>query len=84
MDQEISARDALKYRTIPQMTFSDGTDSSLTPAPHPLPNNFNNADRARLRFVVEGNAVVTGGRGCLRVSFEVQLITTEQVLADWA
>ncbi|KAM0447532.1 hypothetical protein ACHAO4_008859 [Trichoderma viride] len=59
-----SDREALRSRTIPSMVFSDGSPSSLTPAPL---SDFEKVGTvgAQKRFAVRGNAVVTGGSGSL-------------------
>mgnify|MGYP005989117153 FL=1 len=46
------------------MILSDGSPSSMTPAPI-IPINTDAADGAKKRFTVTGNAVVTGGAGSL-------------------
>jgi sorbose reductase len=58
-------RDALTTRILPHMTFSDGTPSSLTGPPAPTPHHLSSEERAKLRFAVKGNAIVTGGAGAL-------------------
>lgn len=50
-------RDNLTTRTIPFMELSDGSDSSLTAPPAPLPHYLNAEGRSMARFAVEGNAV---------------------------
>ncbi|OQO03768.1 hypothetical protein B0A48_10408 [Cryoendolithus antarcticus] len=50
------------------MTLSDGSDSSLTAPPPPLPHYLTPDGRAVARFAVEGNVVVTGGAGTLGLS----------------
>lgn len=52
-------RDALTSRVLPFMTLSDGSDSSLTAPPAPMPHYLNNDGRAVARFAVEGNVVRT-------------------------
>ena len=52
-------RDSLTSRTIPFMKLSDGSDSSLTAPPPPLPHYLNAEGRAIARFAVEGNVVST-------------------------
>lgn len=61
---EPPGRDALTSRSIPSMILSDGSPSSLTPAPI-VPVNPDAVDGAKKRFTVCGNAVVTGGAGSL-------------------
>ncbi|KAK6439077.1 hypothetical protein LTR95_004728 [Oleoguttula sp. CCFEE 5521] len=61
-------RNALTSRQIPFMTLSDGSDSSLTAPPPPLPHYLTPDGRAVARFAVEGNVVVTGGAGTLGLS----------------
>jgi len=58
-------RAALTARKIPHMTLSDGTSSSLTGPPAPIPPTLDAEGRAQLRFAVKGNAIVTGGAGTL-------------------
>jgi len=65
MAPEAIDRNALTFRVLPQMTLSDGTESSMTGPPAPMPHYLNAEGRARLRFAVEGNAIVTGGAGTL-------------------
>jgi sorbose reductase len=55
----MSDRAALSARAIPFMELSDGSDSSLTAPPLPLPHYLNAEGRAMARFAVEGNAVST-------------------------
>ncbi|TKA26775.1 hypothetical protein B0A50_04221 [Salinomyces thailandicus] len=64
----MSDRDNLSSRTIPFMTLSDGSSSSLTAPPPPLPHYLNTEGRALARFAVEGNVVITGGAGTLGLS----------------
>ncbi|PIB01709.1 putative NADP-dependent mannitol dehydrogenase [Cercospora beticola] len=66
-------RDALTSRTLPFMTLSDGSESSLAGPPPPLPHYLNAEGRALARFAVEGNLItdsllVTGGAGTLGLS----------------
>ncbi|OQN95485.1 hypothetical protein B0A48_18332 [Cryoendolithus antarcticus] len=61
-------RNALTSRQIPSMTLSDGSDSSLTAPPPPLPHYLTPEGRAIARFAVEGCCVVTGGAGTLGLS----------------
>jgi sorbose reductase len=58
-------RDALTSRTLPHMILSDGTTSSLTGPPASTPHHLSGDERAKLRFAVKGNAIVTGGAGTL-------------------
>ncbi|KAI9844248.1 MAG: hypothetical protein M1838_002264 [Thelocarpon superellum] len=60
-----SGEEALTSRVLPQMTLSDGTAGSATGPPAPLPHYLTPEGRAVARFMVEGNAVVTGGLGAL-------------------
>jgi hypothetical protein len=50
-------RDALTSRTLPFMALSDGSETSMTGAPPPLPHYLNAEGRAAARFAVEGNVV---------------------------
>ncbi|KAK0256698.1 hypothetical protein LTR01_002172 [Friedmanniomyces endolithicus] len=63
-------RDSLVSREIPFMKLSDGSSSSLTGPPEPLPApHYTMADgRAVARFAVEGNVVISGGAGTLGMS----------------
>lgn len=61
---EVADRAALTSRAVPQMVFSDGGPSSMTPAPA-IPIESDPAVGAQKRFSVHGNAVVTGGAGTL-------------------
>ncbi|TVY68840.1 NADP-dependent mannitol dehydrogenase [Lachnellula suecica] len=58
-------RDALTCRVLPQMVLSTGDASSKTAPPAPAPSSLDVAGRAKLRFEVRGNAIVTGGAGTL-------------------
>lgn len=53
----MSERAALSARAIPFMELSNGTDTSLTAPPPPLPHYLNAEGRAMARFAIEGNAV---------------------------
>jgi sorbose reductase len=53
----MSDRDGLTARTIPFMELSDGSATSLTAPPAPLPHYLNAEGRAIARFSVEGNVV---------------------------
>ncbi|KAF2767271.1 NAD(P)-binding protein [Teratosphaeria nubilosa] len=64
----MAERDSLTSREIPFMKLSDGTASSLTAPPPPLPHHLNAEGRASARFAVEGNVVVSGGAGTLGLS----------------
>ncbi|KAJ4264541.1 hypothetical protein NW762_005743 [Fusarium torreyae] len=57
------ARSALKFRQPPSMKLSDGSANSQTSPPEPASASSTALDRARARFNVTGNAVVTGGAG---------------------
>ncbi|USW48145.1 Putative short-chain dehydrogenase/reductase SDR, NAD(P)-binding domain superfamily [Septoria linicola] len=61
-------RDALTSRTLPFMTLSDGSESSMTGPPPPIPHYLNAEGRVLARFAVEGNVVITGGAGTLGLS----------------
>ncbi|KAJ5720982.1 oxidoreductase [Penicillium malachiteum] len=61
---EVTEREALTSRIVPSMVFSDGSPSSMTPAPN-VPIESDPATGAQKRFAVRGNAVVTGGAGTL-------------------
>lgn len=50
-------RDALTSRTLPFMTLSDGSESSLAGPPPPLPRYLNAEGRALARFAVEVRAL---------------------------
>ncbi|KAF5262426.1 hypothetical protein FOXYS1_6849 [Fusarium oxysporum] len=57
------ARSELRFRAPPSMQLSDGSVKSKTPVPEPLSSNITPQERARARFEVTGNAIVTGGAG---------------------
>ncbi|KAF5661386.1 gluconate 5-dehydrogenase [Fusarium heterosporum] len=57
------ARSELRFRAPPSMQLSDGSTNSKTPAPEPINTNSSSLDRAKARFTVTGNAIVTGGAG---------------------
>jgi len=61
------------------MTLSTGDETSLTGPPAPMPHYLSAEGRARLRFEVEGNAIVTGGAGAL--GLEVSRALLEHGLA---
>lgn len=65
MPGNADARDALVNRQLPEMQLSDGSAASMTGPPLPAPHYLNAEGRARYRFSVEGNAVLTGGAGTL-------------------
>ncbi|KAL4981208.1 hypothetical protein BDW66DRAFT_146962 [Aspergillus desertorum] len=50
-------------RAPPLMVLSDGSDSSQIALPAILDHDLPPSERARLRFSVKGNAIVTGGAG---------------------
>ena len=50
-------RSNLAARLLPQMTLSDGSSSSMTGPPPPMPHYLNASGRALRRFAVEGNAI---------------------------
>lgn len=52
-----SARDSLTSRVLPQMVLSDGSPTSLTAAPAPIPRDTPPAHSARYRFEVTGTAM---------------------------
>jgi sorbose reductase len=58
-------RDALVNRLLPEMTLSDGSPSSLTAPPPAMPAGLDAEGRSKLRFSVQGNAIITGGAGVL-------------------
>ncbi|KAF5685976.1 gluconate 5-dehydrogenase [Fusarium circinatum] len=57
------ARSQLKFRAPPSMQLSDGSNKSKTSPPDHVQSTASSADRARGRFEVTGNAIVTGGAG---------------------
>lgn len=61
---DISERDALTSRSVPSMILSNGSASSMTPAPAQIIESDATIG-AQKRFTVQGNAVVTGGTGTL-------------------
>ncbi|KAF2091953.1 NAD(P)-binding protein [Saccharata proteae CBS 121410] len=65
MPDNASARDALVDRQLPEMKLSDGSSTSMTAPPPPMPHYLNAEGRSRYRFAVEGNAIITGGAGTL-------------------
>lgn len=56
-------RSELKFRAPPLMQLSDGSTSSKTAPAKRTSDNVTPAERAKARFAVRGNAVVTGGAG---------------------
>lgn len=52
-----NARESLASRTLPQMTFSDGSEASMTGPPPPMPHYLTGEGRAVKRFAIEGNAM---------------------------
>ncbi|OAA64698.1 NAD(P)-binding domain protein [Niveomyces insectorum RCEF 264] len=56
-------RSQLRFRELPSMTLSNGTDTSKTPPLRSLSSDVAPAERAQARFAVTGNAIVTGGAG---------------------
>jgi len=54
-----TARADLASRTLPKMTLSDGTASSMTGPPPPMPHYLSAEGRAIKRFAIEGNAIST-------------------------
>ncbi|KAJ5588299.1 oxidoreductase [Penicillium hordei] len=60
----LPGRDALISRVVPSMLFSNGSASSMTPAPASIIESDATIG-AQKRFTVKGNAVVTGGAGTL-------------------
>ena len=65
MDSLHIERDDLTKRAIPHMILSDGSASSMTSPPPPVPCHLNAEGRAKFRFTVQGNAIITGGAGVL-------------------
>ncbi len=65
MDAIHTERDALTKRAIPHMILSGGSASSMTSPPPPVPPHLNADGRAKFRFTVQGNAIITGGAGVL-------------------
>lgn len=63
MPENPEERAALVNRQLPEMTLSTA-DNPLT-APQPPPEGFSVVQRARYRFQVQGNAIITGGAGTL-------------------
>ncbi|KAH7220140.1 hypothetical protein BKA60DRAFT_570543 [Fusarium oxysporum] len=57
------ARSELKFRAPPSMRLSDGSTNSKTSRPEHNQTITTSLDRARDRFAVTGNAIVTGGAG---------------------
>lgn len=61
---DLTDRAALAARTVPVMTLSDGSATSMTPPPN-VPIATDPAQGAKERFSVRGNAIVAGGAGTL-------------------
>ncbi|KAJ6113499.1 oxidoreductase [Penicillium sp. IBT 18751x] len=61
---ELPGREALTSRVVPSMILSDGSASSMTPAPASDVES-DPAVGAQKRFQVQGNAVLAGGAGTL-------------------
>ncbi len=59
MPESTNERASLTSRTLPQMTLSDGSTSSMTGPPPPMPHYLTAEGRAIKRFAVEGNAIRT-------------------------
>ena len=59
MPDSDSTRADLTARSIPHMTLSTGTSSSMTGPPLPMPHYLPAEGRAVKRFAVEGNAIRT-------------------------
>ncbi|KAH7195747.1 hypothetical protein DER44DRAFT_791839 [Fusarium oxysporum] len=57
------ARSELKFRAPPSMRLSDDSTNSKTSCPEHNHTIATSLDRARDRFAVTGNAIVTGGAG---------------------
>lgn len=56
-------RSELRFRNTPSMTLSDGSSTSHTAVPKTAAAAASPAGRAKARFAVTGNAIVTGGVG---------------------
>lgn len=56
-------RSELKFRAPPSMHLSDGSTSSKTAPLKRTSENATPAERAKARFSIRGNAIVTGGAG---------------------
>lgn len=56
------ARNDLTKRILAQMTLSQASNPLTAPIPLPK-ENFTPSERARRRFAIEGNAIVTGAGG---------------------
>lgn len=69
-----TARDELSKRSIPHMTLSSGSPTSLTPPPKPSSHSTPEA-AATARFAVTGNAILTGGTGTLALNACRALLT---------
>lgn len=61
---ELPGRDALATRAVPSMILRDGSQASMSPAPR-AGLESDPAKGPQKRFMVQGNAVVTGGAGTL-------------------
>ncbi len=53
----------LKTRPPPSMELSDGSAASKTAPPQSAPSSLTPEERAKARFAITGNAIVTGGAG---------------------
>lgn len=60
-----SERDGLSKRSIPFMVLSSGKEDSMTAPPPPISQTLPSSERAKQRFNVHGNAIITGGAGAL-------------------
>ncbi|KAF2665501.1 oxidoreductase [Microthyrium microscopicum] len=70
---QITSRDELTNRIIPQMTLSDGSATSLT-APPIKEAVTDHQVAAQQRFAIKGTAIVTGGTGTLGLQAATALL----------
>lgn len=62
-NEKVPGAQRLKTQPPPSMQLSDGSATSKTAAPAPVSASLSPTERARHRFAVTGNAIITGGGG---------------------
>ena len=83
MPESTNDRASLTSRTLPQMKLSDGSTSSMTGPPLPMPHYLTAEGRAIKRFAVEGNAIRTSSVSRVLSSRPIAIIRAPHSNIGW-
>ena len=83
MPESTNDRASLTSRTLPKMTLSDGSTSSMTGPPPPMPHYLTAEGQAIKRFAVEGNAIRTSSVSRVLISRPTAVVRAPHADIGW-